>query len=134
MYRNFSKKGQHILINSVNIKSRLIKYAAYAWLFPLIIILVALIIDLSMTTNNPARPCYASYMSGCSFIQSQKLTGRGTNHADWPMSLRMKLPSTLIANPNTNLTSNCYSMSEMIYQDVLLLRRDCWIQNGFSNL
>lgn len=66
LYRNFRDKNSHVLIHSLTLKDRLPKYALYAWLAPLLIVILALIVDLSfMSHTSPFRPCYAGYLPGC---------------------------------------------------------------------
>ena len=68
LYRNFRAKASHILIQSLTLMDRLPTYALYGWLAPLVFVLTALIVDLTMgDTNSPFRPCYAAYLPGCKF-------------------------------------------------------------------
>lgn len=73
LYRNFRLKASHILLLSQRVSDRLPKYALYAWLCPLTIILPALIIDLSVQKpiyQVPFRPCYGLYLSGCKTVRN----------------------------------------------------------------
>ncbi|RNA36610.1 G- coupled [Brachionus plicatilis] len=73
LYRNFRLKASHILLQTQKVSDRLPKYALYAWLAPLIIVLPAIVIDLSVREpiyKVPYRPCYALYLPGCDMIRN----------------------------------------------------------------
>lgn len=68
LFRNFRQNASHILLHRVKVKSRLIKYVLYAWLAPLLIVIVCLADDFVaeyLNSSTEYRPCYASYLPGC---------------------------------------------------------------------
>lgn len=66
LFRNFRDKASHVLIHSLTLKDRLPKYAIYGWITPLVIVIVAVVVDLSlMNKSSMYRPCYAGYLPGC---------------------------------------------------------------------
>ena len=130
LFRNFRKNSRHILLKNVFVKSRLPKYATYAWLGPLLIVLVALTIDLSLQNKNAQiRPCYSGYLSGCNIFQSAR-----DELAQRVQSLNNKVSKMLLnATKNEKISTLCFK-PEDVYSEVLVFRGDCWLQSGFSNL
>jgi hypothetical protein len=93
------------------------------------IVLIALIVDMSITGTNPRiRPCYAGYLDGCSVSQTE-ITRRS-----WVNNPRLNQTKFInMANSGNQTYKTCYNINN-IYDNVLLLRSTCWLQNGFSNL
>ncbi|CAF0829549.1 unnamed protein product [Brachionus calyciflorus] len=72
LYRNF--KSAHVLLLSQRVCDRLPFYAVYAWLCPLSIVLLGLVIDFTVREPSfqvPFRPCYARYLSGCDIVSNK---------------------------------------------------------------
>ena len=113
LYRNFRTKSSHILINSINLKSRLLKYAAYSWLTPLLLVILCLIIDITVKSKTfNFKPCYASYFQDCS-----------TTTIDIFMKLKqVQLNSSCVANGLSQPTMPTHYVQH------------CYIQNGNANL
>jgi hypothetical protein len=96
----------------------------------LLIVLIALIIDLSIKGTNPRiRPCYAGYLSGCSVDQA------AISRSSWANNPRLNQTKSFMsmATSGNQTYKTCYNIGH-IYDNVLILRGTCWLQNGFSNL
>lgn len=126
MYRNFSRKRSHILINTLNVKSRIAKYSFYTWGSAAVIVLIALIVDVSVDESfidAPFRPCYASYLSGCNIIDIIEKKNQYWAH---------------VASQNSSIvmSASCKSNSyhETITKMEYFFKRSCWIKNGRANL
>ena len=114
LYRNFRSKSSHILINRINLKSRLLKYAAYAWFSPLLVVVICIIIDITTKSKSfTFKPCYASYFQDCSSSTSFSINILSKN------TLQNETSCLTGSAPN-NITSP--------------IVQHCYIQNGKANL
>lgn len=133
LYRNFRDKSSHVLLHSIGLTDRLPKYALYAWLTPLVIVLTALVVDLSVKDNfkkAPYRPCYSGYLKGCNTLESEifLMSFNETNDVK-NETFRQFLPKGF------NMTDqSCYRTTSQILSKVLILNGPCWIRNGRANL
>jgi hypothetical protein len=68
LYRNFSNRSSHILLSTVNINRRILKYALCAWFGPLVFVAICMILDLQLNVDfkkSVFKPCYAGYLANC---------------------------------------------------------------------
>jgi hypothetical protein len=140
LYRNFRNKSSHILLQSVTLKDRLPKYALYAWVSPLLMVLIAITVDFTVKENKlnaPFRPCYAGYIKGCrkmdiladlSSNYDQSFNKNKTDVLFW-RSYDNHLEGREIPNNATN--EPCHDRA---FASFLLSHETCWIQNGRANL
>jgi hypothetical protein len=120
LHRNFRKNASHLLLQMISVKDRLPKYAAYAWLTPLLIVLVCLTMDLCIKENKlnaPFKPCYADYLTGCA---------RDILNDDSNRTFNLTESSTL---KDESCDSQIDSTSTIIF-----LNTACWIRSGKANL
>jgi hypothetical protein len=139
LYRNFCNKSSHILLQNVTLKDRLPKYALYAWVSPLLIVLITITVDLAVKENKlnaPFRPCYAGYLKGCtkmdiladiSNIYDHSLNKNKTNSFFWQSYDYLNESEVL-----RNVTNEpCHDQA---FKNIFLSSEACWIQNGRANL
>jgi hypothetical protein len=129
LYRNFRSKSSHILINTVNLKSRLLKYAGYAWLAPLLIVILCIIIDTTVKSKDFIfKPCYASYFHGCSASHSPlKLLSKTLQYKN--------ITTTDFVHQRNATEKPCVAAgTEATFHTYTHIVQHCWIQNGNANL
>ena len=123
LYRNFRSKSSHILINRINLKSRLLKYAGYAWITPLLIVIICVVIDVTTKTKSfMFKPCYASYFQDCSSSSTFSINILSKTIVNQNQSNVLASHQCLSGSAPNNITS-----SSPIVQY-------CYIQNGKANL
>ncbi len=124
LFRNFSKKGRHILLQSVNVRHRISQYCLYAWLVPFFIVSVALIIDLTVDETfleAPFRPCYSSYLHGCDFMDVVSDQNRKRNDYEYDKHEDGVKKETLMKCPTPKANN--------LMMDLFVMKT-CWIKNG----
>ena len=133
LYRNFCQKRSHVLLQSLNIKDRIVKYALYAWISPFLIVAAALIVDLMIDetyTDAQFRPCYASYLNGCKFQDIIPMYAANNNSVSFNNSNNNNKKKQ--SNNEQPHPLNCNLKVKNIID--YFLPKACWIQNGRANL
>nr|QVK45887.1 G protein-coupled receptor [Proales similis] len=136
LFRNFRDKSSHVLLLMVTVRARLPKYALYAWLSPLVIVLISISIDLIFTQiaeTSSFRPCYAGLLEGCSNYVVLGDTNKIGRSASFRNTATQSTPVVLANQSDEDIPAHCFDTKQPDAISVSLLST-CWMQNGRATL
>lgn len=131
LFRNFRKKSSHILIYMINLKSRLAKYALFAWGSPFILVLLCLLIDINVNNKNfILKPCYALYFKSCNQSSNFNYLYVNTEGNGTSLNETITIPSNFSEENKPCIAAGSQPDVNTVPQLVV----NCWIHNGMANL
>ena len=136
LFRNFRSSSSHLLLTSMSSKARLPSYAIYGWLGPLVIVLIAITIDLTVKLpyhELALKPCYAGYLDGCKEAYDLPIQRVDLDQAPNSTATVLAINNSSATNHTAGLLVKCYPTSLKVNR-LMVLSATCWIKNGNANL